>query len=145
MRPPSAAPRVAGPRVPGVRYGSCRTRLPAMIGRQWSRLRHPPAGNHIDRQRGRGFALPPVPTRPMFSKEISVERSSPSRGARPSRSARSEESVSRGEGLALGRARLFTSRNLGGYLFLLPPLFIFALFVWYPLVLRSMLTFPTVY
>src|SRR5258708_14150196 len=77
----------------------------------------------------------------MFSKEISVERSSPSRGARPSRSARSEESVSRGEGLDLGGARLFISRNLGGYLFFLPALFIFALFVWYSLVLGFNLIF----
>src|SRR5258708_12496592 len=102
-----------------------------MIGRLWSRLRHPPAGNHIDRQRGRGFALPPVPTRPMFSKEISVERSSPSRGARPSRSARSEESVSRGEGLALGRARLFISRTLAAHLFHLPSLLIYPLLAFY--------------
>src|SRR5229473_4137066 len=74
----------------------------------------------------------------MFSKEISVERSSPSRGARV------DKSVSRGQGLELGRARLFIARNLGGYLFLLPALFIFPLFVWYPLVLGFILSFQSV-
>jgi multiple sugar transport system permease protein len=74
----------------------------------------------------------------VFSKEIPVERSSASRGARV------DKDVSRGELEALGRARLFISRNLGGYLFLLPALFIFALFVWYPLVLGFILSFQSV-
>jgi multiple sugar transport system permease protein len=67
-----------------------------------------------------------------------VERSSPSRGGRV------EQTVSQGEGVALERARLFMRRNLGGYLFLLPALFIFALFVWYPLVLGFILSFQSV-
>ncbi len=78
----------------------------------------------------------------MFWKEISVERSSPSPSSllpqepsRPPRDARVEKSVSQGERQALHKARLFFRRNLGGYLFLLPALVIFALFVWYPLVL----------
>jgi multiple sugar transport system permease protein len=74
----------------------------------------------------------------MSSKEISVERSSPSRGARV------EQTITEGEGAALDKARLFIRRNLGGYLFLLPALLIFALFVWYPLVLGFVLSFQSV-
>src|SRR5260370_41728905 len=73
-------------------------------------------------------------------KEISVDLSSPSPSSllpqepsRPPRDARVEKSVSQGERQALRKARLFLRRNLGGYLFLLPALVIFALFVWYPL------------
>src|ERR1700687_1461312 len=66
---------------------------------------------------------------------ISVERSSPSRG---------EKSISQGELHFLGEARLFIGRNLGGYLFLLPALAIFALFVWYPLVLGFVMSFQNV-
>jgi multiple sugar transport system permease protein len=42
------------------------------------------------------------------------------------------------------KARLFLQRNLGGYLFLLPALVIFALFVWYPLVLGLVMSFQSV-
>src|SRR5260370_11524870 len=108
-----------------------------MIGGLSSRLRRHPSGKQIDRQRGSAFALSPIPTRRMASKEIPVERSSPSR-------ARVEKSIADGEREALGRARLFIARNLGGYLFLLPALFIFALFVWYPLVLGFILSFQSV-
>jgi multiple sugar transport system permease protein len=41
-------------------------------------------------------------------------------------------------------ARLFLRRNLGGYLFLLPALAIFALFVWYPIVLGFVMSFQSV-
>jgi multiple sugar transport system permease protein len=73
----------------------------------------------------------------MFSKVISVERSSPS-------PARVEENVYQGEHQALSNARLFLRRNLAGYLFLLPALAIFALFVWYPLVLGFVMSFQNV-
>jgi multiple sugar transport system permease protein len=73
----------------------------------------------------------------MFSKVISVERSSPS-------AARVEENVYQGEHQALSNARLFLRRNLAGYLFLLPALAIFALFVWYPLVLGFVMSFQNV-
>jgi len=42
------------------------------------------------------------------------------------------------------KARLFLQRNLAGYLFLLPALMIFALFVWYPLVLGLVMSFQSV-
>src|SRR5438132_4684939 len=45
---------------------------------------------------------------------------------------------------ALRRIRLFFQRNLGGYLFLLPALVIFALFVWYPLILGFTISFQNV-
>src|SRR5260221_9602625 len=45
---------------------------------------------------------------------------------------------------ALRRTRLFFQRNLGGYLFLLPALVIFALFVWYPVVLGFIMSFQNV-
>src|SRR5260370_9369734 len=106
-----------------------------MTGRAPCRLRRRAAGKQIDRPRGSAFALPPIPTRRMSSKEIPVERSSPSRGASV------EKSVAESEREALGRARLFIARNLGGYLFLLPALFIFSLFVWYPLVSVFILNF----
>jgi multiple sugar transport system permease protein len=87
----------------------------------------------------------------MFWKEISVERSSPSPSSllpqepsRPRRDARVEKSVSQEERQALRKARLFFRRNLGGYLFLLPALVIFALFVWYPLVLGFIISFQNV-
>ncbi|WP_242527395.1 carbohydrate ABC transporter permease [Ktedonosporobacter rubrisoli] len=35
-------------------------------------------------------------------------------------------------------------RNLGGYLFLLPALFVFALFVWYPVILGIMMSFQSI-
>jgi multiple sugar transport system permease protein len=44
----------------------------------------------------------------------------------------------------VSRARLFIRRNLAGYLFLLPALVIFALFVWYPLVLGFIMSFQNV-
>src|ERR1700676_2306632 len=71
----------------------------------------------------------------MFWRVISVERSSPSRV---------EKDVFRGELQVLRKARLFIGRNLGGYLFLLPALVIFALFVWYPLVLGFVMSFQNV-
>jgi multiple sugar transport system permease protein len=71
----------------------------------------------------------------MFWRVISVERSSPSRV---------QKGVSRGELQVLRKARLFIGRNLGGYLFLLPALAIFALFVWYPLVLGFVMSFQNV-
>ena len=87
----------------------------------------------------------------MFWKEISVELSSPSPSSllpqepsRPPRDTRVEKSVSQGERQALRKARLFFRRNLGGYLFLLPALVIFALFVWYPLVLGFIMSFQSV-
>src|SRR5260221_13829565 len=76
----------------------------------------------------------------MFWKEISVERSSPSPSSllpqgpsRPRRGARVEKRVSPGERQALRKARLFFRRNLGVYLFFLPALLLFELFVWCPL------------
>ena len=45
---------------------------------------------------------------------------------------------------ALRKAHLFFQRNLGGYLFLLPALVIFALFVWYPVVLGFIMSFQIV-
>jgi multiple sugar transport system permease protein len=45
---------------------------------------------------------------------------------------------------ALSKARLFFRRNLGGYLFLLPALVIFALFVWYPVALGFIISFQNV-
>jgi multiple sugar transport system permease protein len=71
----------------------------------------------------------------MLGKVVAVERSSPSRV---------EKSVAQGEGHALGNARLFLRRNLGGYVFLLPALFIFALFVWYPLLLGFIISFQSI-
>jgi len=80
-----------------------------------------------------------------------VERSSPSPSSllpqdpsRPLRDARIEKSVSQGERQTLRKARLFFRRNLGGYLFLLPALVIFAFFVWYPLVLGFTISFQNV-
>src|ERR1700687_1275724 len=71
----------------------------------------------------------------MFVKVLSRERSSP---------ARVEKGVSRDERQTLGNARLFLQRNLGGYLFLLPALVIFAVFVWYPLALGFILSFQSI-
>ena len=71
----------------------------------------------------------------MFWRVMSVERTSPSRV---------EKSVSRDERQGLGKLRLLIGRNLGGYLFLLPALSIFALFVWYPLVLGFVMSFQSV-
>ena len=81
-----------------------------------------------------------------------MERSSPSPSSllpqepsRPRRDARVEKSASVSEAhQALRKARLFFRRNLGGYLFLLPALVIFALFVWYPLVLGFIMSFQNV-
>jgi len=67
-----------------------------------------------------------------------VERSSPSLDGSVAKS------VSRDERQGLYRARLFLRRNLAGYLFLLPALLIFALFVWYPLVLGFVMSFQNV-
>ena len=64
-----------------------------------------------------------------------MERSSP---------LRVEQGAAQGERQALRRARLFLSLNLGGYLFLLPALVIFALFVWYPLMLGFVMSFQNV-
>jgi multiple sugar transport system permease protein len=64
-----------------------------------------------------------------------VERSSP---------LRVDQGVAQGERHSLSSARLFLARNLGGYLFLLPALLIFALFVWYPLVLGFVMSFQNV-
>jgi multiple sugar transport system permease protein len=55
-----------------------------------------------------------------------------------------EKSVGQGELQALGKARLFFQRNAAGYLFLLPALVIFALFVWYPLLLGFVMSFQYV-
>jgi multiple sugar transport system permease protein len=70
----------------------------------------------------------------MIPKVMSVERSSPQVVKSPAQS----------HGQALGKARLFMRRNLGGYLFLLPALVIFAVFVWYPLVLGLVMSFQNV-
>jgi multiple sugar transport system permease protein len=64
-----------------------------------------------------------------------VERSSP---------LRVDQGVAQRERHSLSNARLFVARNLGGYLFLLPALVIFALFVWYPLVLGFVMSFQNV-
>jgi multiple sugar transport system permease protein len=65
--------------------------------------------------------------------------------SRPRQDARVEKSASVSEAhQALLKARLFFRRNLGGYLFLLPALLIFALFVWYPLVLGFVMSFQNV-
>jgi multiple sugar transport system permease protein len=69
---------------------------------------------------------------------LSEERSGPARNTNV------EKSVSLSDARGLGKARLFFVRNLGGYLFLLPALVIFALFVWYPLVLGLVLSFQSV-
>jgi multiple sugar transport system permease protein len=80
-----------------------------------------------------------------------VERSAPSPSTliaqEPSRSqqdARVEKSVLGGGGQAVLKVRLFISRNLAGYLFLLPALVIFGLFVWYPLVLGLVMSFQRI-
>lgn len=52
--------------------------------------------------------------------------------------------VAPGEQQRGGQVRLFLRHNLGGYLFLLPALFIFALFVWYPLILGIVMSFQNV-
>jgi len=57
---------------------------------------------------------------------------------------RAEKSVSESERRTLGQVGLFLRRNLGGYLFLLPALAIFALFVWYRLVLGFVMSFQNV-
>jgi multiple sugar transport system permease protein len=77
----------------------------------------------------------------MFPKEMSVERSSPSSSVLLPQE---EKGASRGDRQALGRVRLFLRRNISGYLFLLPALLIFALFVWYPLVLGLVMSFQNV-
>ncbi len=70
----------------------------------------------------------------------------PPEPARPPQDARVEKSVGGfpGKRQALHKTRLFFRRNLGGYLFLLPALLIFALFVWYPLVLGIIMSFQSV-
>jgi multiple sugar transport system permease protein len=55
-----------------------------------------------------------------------------------------DRSVSLGERQALGGTLLFLHRNIGGYLFLLPAVAIFALFVWYPIVLGFVMSFQSV-
>src|SRR5258708_9056825 len=86
----------------------------------------------------------------LFRKEVSVERSSPSpsvlvpQPSRPPRDTGVETSVFQREQQGLGKARLFFRRNVSGYLFLLPALLIFALFVWYPLVLGLVMSFQNV-
>ncbi len=75
----------------------------------------------------------------VFWKEPAVERSSPAR-----RDATVEKDVSKGERQALGKALLFLRRNLGGYLFLLPAVAIFGLFVWYPIVLGFVMSFQNI-
>jgi multiple sugar transport system permease protein len=85
----------------------------------------------------------------MFRKEISVERSSPSPSVllpqpSPRRGAGAETSRFRSEPQTLALALLFIRRNVSGYLFLLPALLIFALFVWYPLVLGLVMSFQNV-
>ena len=77
----------------------------------------------------------------MFPKEMSVERSSPSSSVLLPQE---EKGASTGDRQALGRVRLFLRRNISGYLFLLPALLIFALFVWYPLVLGLVMSFQNV-
>jgi multiple sugar transport system permease protein len=42
------------------------------------------------------------------------------------------------------RFRLAIQRNLGGYLFLLPALLVFALFVWYPIILGFIISFQRI-
>lgn len=65
--------------------------------------------------------------------------------SRPRQDARVEKSASVSEAhQALLKAHLFFRRNLSGYLFLLPALVIFALFVWYPLVLGFIMSFQNV-
>jgi multiple sugar transport system permease protein len=87
----------------------------------------------------------------MLGKEMSVEHSAPSPSSlipqepsRPPRDARVENSVSHSRGQALQKGRLFIRQNLAGYLFLLPALLIFGLFVWYPLVLGFVMSFQSV-
>ena len=55
-----------------------------------------------------------------------------------------QERISRVERPSLVKASSFLRRNLGGYLFLLPALTIFALFVWYPLVLGFVMSFQNI-
>lgn len=50
----------------------------------------------------------------------------------------------RGETRGVDAPLLFVRRNLSGYLFLLPALLVFALFVWYPLVLGLVMSFQSV-
>jgi multiple sugar transport system permease protein len=70
----------------------------------------------------------------------------PQQPSRRPQGARIEKStsVSPGTRIALRRTRWFFRRNLGGYLFLLPALAIFAFFVWYPLVLGFIMSFQSV-
>src|SRR5712664_1464708 len=77
----------------------------------------------------------------MFPKEMSVERSSPSSSVLLPQE---EKGASTGDRQALGRVRLFLRRNLSGYLFLLPALLIFALFVWYPIISGILMSFQSV-
>jgi multiple sugar transport system permease protein len=55
-----------------------------------------------------------------------------------------DRSVSRGERQALGGTLLFLRRNIGGYLFLLPAVAIFGLFVWYPILLGFVMSFQSI-
>jgi len=74
-----------------------------------------------------------------------VELSSPSPSSLlPDARVGKSAGVSPGKRQILRKARLFFRRNLGGYLFLLPALAIFALFVWYPLVLGFIMSFQSV-
>lgn len=68
----------------------------------------------------------------------------PQEPSRTPQETRAEKSVAPGRRQPLRKARLFIQRNLGGYLFLLPALMIFALFVWYPLVLGFIMSFQSV-
>jgi multiple sugar transport system permease protein len=77
----------------------------------------------------------------MFWNVMSAERSS---RAPTSLLPQEPSRVSQGERETAGKVRLFLRRNLGGYLFLLPALLIFAVFVWYPLILGFVMSFQSV-
>lgn len=65
---------------------------------------------------------------------------SPAQGART----KNAVSISKGERRTSHKAPLSLRRNLSGYLFLLPALAIFALFVWYPIILGIVMSFQSV-
>jgi multiple sugar transport system permease protein len=64
----------------------------------------------------------------------SSQRAAPRRGAH----------ISTGERQLVQKAKQAIRRNLSGYLFLLPAVLIFALFVWYPIVLGIIISFQSI-
>ncbi len=63
--------------------------------------------------------------------------------SRPVSFSRSSRALPKGQSI-LQRVRRGTRRNFSGYLFLLPALLIFALFVWYPIILGFLMSFQNI-